>query len=96
MHRKQRILYLNDPEIVYRVETWNDESFYELSLLDKVFMISFVVNDLGEDYILWDFNNTDKKLLKGETLNIDLNNGYTAVLKINEYSSLLLEISFKK
>tara|TARA_B100002019_G_scaffold107648_1_gene92478 strand:+ start:2043 stop:3272 length:1230 start_codon:yes stop_codon:yes gene_type:complete len=96
LHRKQRILYLNDPEIVYRVETWNDESFYELSLLDKVFMISFVVNDLGEDYILWDFNNTDKKLLKGETLNIDLNNGYTAVLKINEYSSLLLEISFKK
>ncbi len=96
LHRKQRILYLSDSSLNYRVETWNDEAYYELSLLENEFSLSFVVNDNGEDYVMWDLNNKNIRIDKGDTLSVDLPNDYTAHISVSKHTSMLLNISFKK
>ena len=96
LHRKQRILYLSDSSLNYRVETWNDEAYYELSLLENEFSLSFVVNDNGEDYVMWDLNNKNIRIDKGDTLSVDLPNDYTAQISVSKHTSMLLNISFKK
>jgi hypothetical protein len=96
LHRKQRILYISDPALSYRVETWNDESYYELSLLDKEFAISFVVDEHNSDHVLWDINNKGVKINKGESYTEKINDKFSAVISVNKFSSMLLDISFKK
>ena len=96
LHRKQRILYLSDPKLNYRIETWNDESYYELSLLDTEFLLSFIVDDAGDDYVLWDLDNENIQIKKGDTLSVSLPSNYTAHIHVSKQSSMLLNISFKK
>lgn len=96
LHRRQRIIYLNDPELTYRIETWNDESFYELSLLETEFCLSFIVDDDGRDYVLWDIKNNNTHIKKGESIEINLPNDHTAIIKVSEHSSMILNVSFKK
>lgn len=96
LNRKQRILYLNDTNNVYRIETWNDESYYEISLMDNSFLISFVVEDGGDDYLLWDLNKTNVKVNKGEDIKVSVGSGYTATIGVNKNSSTILEVFFKK
>jgi len=96
LHRKQRILYLNDSSVNYRIETWNDESYYEISLLDEEFCISFEVSDEGDEYIMWDIKNKPHRLNCGDTFEVQLSGKHNAILKVSEHTSMLLEIYFTK
>ena len=96
LHRKQRILYLNDVEINYRIETWNDESYYEISLLDEEFKISFEVDESGEDHVVWDYGGANIKINKGEQYQINLSGTHNAVLSVNINASTLIGLHFTK
>lgn len=97
LNRKQRKLYITEPSINYRLETWNDESFYELSLLDEEFKLSFIVSDEYEDYVVWDIDNKNIKIFKNKTYVVRLKHKiYDAEIYVNENSSTILTISFKK
>jgi hypothetical protein len=97
LHRKQRILYLNDVDVDYQIETWNDEDFYEISLLDEALTkISFTSNNGLLEYITWDLDGSADKIHRGGSLLISFSGSYDAQLEVRDSSAILITISFVK
>jgi hypothetical protein len=64
--------------------------------LETEFCLSFIVDDDGKDYVLWDIKNNNTHIKKGESIEINLPNDHTAIIKVSEHSSMILNVSFKK
>ena len=97
LHRKQRILYLNDVDVNYQIETWDDEDFYEISLLDEVFKISFSSSKGFLDFVIWDLDGpVVSEIHRGDSHSISLNGAYDAHLTVSDSNAMLIMISFLK
>ena len=88
---------MNDVDVDYQIETWNDEDFYEISLLDEALTkISFTSNNGLLEYITWDLDGSADKIHRGDSLLISLSGSYDAQLEVRDSSAILITISFVK
>jgi hypothetical protein len=94
LHRKQRIVYLNDVDVNYLIETWNDEAFYEVVLLNKIFKISFSSEDNLLEYATWDIDKVNKKIYRGDEYITPISDNYDVMIKVSSSSAMLIEISY--
>jgi hypothetical protein len=92
LSRTQRILYLEDLDVEYEINTWNDEAYYELVLLGKSFEMSFVTGETA--HILWDLGDKNQKIYMGETHSLQLRSDISAEIRVDETSAQVVKIKF--